>query len=126
MLNEIWEKHVPIYFHCMTGKDRTGVGAMVILLALGVKDEEIRKDYLLSNLYRKQALEESLAEVEVQAKDHPELKQLITIQDGVAEETYDTVMDSILNKYGNFDAYLENEYGLDEEKCRKLRDFYLE
>ena len=53
MLNEIWEKHVPIYFHCMTGKDRTGVGAMVILLALGVKDEEIRKDYLLSNLYRK-------------------------------------------------------------------------
>ena len=126
MLKEIWERHVPIYFHCMTGKDRTGVGAMVILLALGVKNEEIRKDYLLSNLYRKEVLEESLAQVEEEAKDHPELKQLITIQDGVAEETYDTVMDSILHRYGNFDAYLEKEYGLDKEKRRKLRDFYLE
>lgn len=126
MLKEIWEKHVPIYFHCMTGKDRTGVGAMIILLALGVKDEEIRKDYLLSNLYRKQILKESLADVETEAEGHPELKKLITIQDGVLEETYDTVMNSILERYGNFDVYLEKEYGLNEEKLQKMRDFYLE
>ena len=40
MLKEIEDRHVPIYFHCMTGKDRTGVGAMIILMALGVKEEE--------------------------------------------------------------------------------------
>ena len=126
MMKEIWERHVPIYFHCMTGKDRTGVAAMIILMALGVKQDEIKKDYLLSNLYRKRILEESLADIEAEAKDYPELKQLITIQDGVAEETFDTVMNSILQKYGNVDTYLEKDYGLDEEKRQKLRDFYLE
>ena len=98
---------------------------MIILMALGVKQDEIKKDYLLSNLYRKQILEESLADIEAEAKDHPELKKLIMIQDGVAEETFDTVMNSILQRYGNFDTYLEKEYGLDEEKRRELRDFYL-
>ena len=126
MLKEIRERHVPIYFHCMTGKDRTGVGAMIILMALGVKEDEIRKDYLLSNLYRKEILEESLADVEEEAKDHPELKKLITIQDGVLEETFDTVMHTILERYGNTDAYLEKEYGLNAERRQKLRDFYLE
>ena len=126
MMNEIWEGHVPIYFHCMTGKDRTGVAAMILLMALGVKQDEIRKDYLLSNIYRKEILEESLADVEAEAKDHPELKRLITIQDGVLEETYDTVIQSILERYGDTDSYLEKEYGLDEEKRRKLRDLYLE
>ncbi|MBQ1306573.1 MAG: tyrosine-protein phosphatase [Erysipelotrichaceae bacterium] len=51
---------------------------------------------------------------------------MITIQDGVLEETFDTVMNSILEKYGNTDAYLEKEYCLDEEKRREMRDFYLE
>ena len=126
MMKEIWERHVPIYFHCMTGKDRTGVGAMIILMALGVKEEEIRKDYLLSNLYRKEILEESLADIKEEAKDHPELKKLITIQDGVLEETFDTVMNTILERYENTDTYLEKEYSLDAEKRQKMRDFYLE
>ena len=126
MLKEIWERHVPIYFHCMTGKDRTGVGAMIILMVLGVKEEEIRKDYLLSNLYRKEILDESLADIELEAEDHPELKKLITIQYGVLEETFDTVMNTILERYGNLDAYLEKEYGLNAEKRQKTRDFYLE
>ncbi|MBQ6478653.1 MAG: tyrosine-protein phosphatase [Erysipelotrichaceae bacterium] len=126
MLKEIWERHVPIYFHCMTGKDRTGVAAMIILMALGIKEEEIRKDYLLSNLYRKKILEESLADIETEAKGHPELKKLITIQDGVAEETFDTVVNAIIGKYGNYDRYLEEEYGLDKDKREKMKDFYLE
>lgn len=31
----------PILFHCSAGKDRTGVAAMLILLALGASDETI-------------------------------------------------------------------------------------
>ena len=29
-------RRVPVLFHCSCGKDRTGIGAMLILLALGV------------------------------------------------------------------------------------------
>ena len=126
MMDQICQGNVPIYFHCMTGKDRTGIAAMVILLALGVKEDEIMKDYLLSNEFRKQVLEESLAAVAEDGKDHPELSELITIQDGVLQRTMETVMAAIRERYGSYDVYLEKEYGLDEEKRGKLRDLYLE
>ncbi len=43
----------PILFHCSAGKDRTGVAAMLILLALGASDETICADYERTNLCRK-------------------------------------------------------------------------
>ena len=41
-----------ILFHCTAGKDRTGVAAMLILLALGASDETICADYARTNLCR--------------------------------------------------------------------------
>jgi protein-tyrosine phosphatase len=38
----------PVLFHCSAGKDRTGVAAMLLLSALGVDDQTIINDYLLS------------------------------------------------------------------------------
>jgi protein-tyrosine phosphatase len=39
----------PIYFHCTWGRDRTGILAAVILLALGAARETILDEYLLSS-----------------------------------------------------------------------------
>ena len=126
LMNLIAEKKVPVYFHCMTGKDRTGMAALVILLALGVKEAEIRKDYLLSNEFRREILQKSLDEVSAVIKDHPEMAELITIMDGVREETLNIVENAILEKYGTYETYLEKEYGLNEEIRAELRDYYLE
>ncbi len=126
LMRQFEEGRLPIYFHCATGKDRTGVAAMIILMALGVKEEEIRKDYLVSNVFRKEALEESLATVSGLSQEHPEIARLITIMDGVLEETFDTVITSIREKYRDFDAYLSCEYGLDEQKLMLLRNRYLD
>jgi protein-tyrosine phosphatase len=38
----------PVYFHCTWGRDRTGVVGAVLLLALGVKREDILLEYSLS------------------------------------------------------------------------------
>jgi len=38
----------PVLFHCAAGKDRTGVVAALVLSVLGVEDEQIVEDYLLS------------------------------------------------------------------------------
>ena len=43
----------PLVFHCMAGKDRTGVLAAVALSILGVSDEDIIDDYTLSAPYIK-------------------------------------------------------------------------
>ena len=39
----------PIYFHCTWGRDRTGVLAAVILLALGATHEDIMREYMFSS-----------------------------------------------------------------------------
>ena len=40
----------PMLFHCSNGKDRTGVAAMLILLALGIPEEIVKEDYMQSNI----------------------------------------------------------------------------
>lgn len=42
---------LPAVFHCYAGKDRTGVLAAVILGLLGVSQEDIVQDYVLTNNY---------------------------------------------------------------------------
>ena len=115
----------------MLGLATTGVGMLVvffgliILMALGVKKEEIRKDYLLSNTYRQKILEKTLAKVADIAKEHPEINELLTLQDGVREKTFDIVISSIKEKYGNDREYLYKEFALDEETLNGLREKYL-
>jgi protein-tyrosine phosphatase len=39
----------PVVMHCTAGKDRTGIAAALLLLALGVPRDVVEQDYLLSN-----------------------------------------------------------------------------
>jgi protein-tyrosine phosphatase len=39
----------PTVFHCTAGKDRTGFAAALLLKALGVHDDDVMHDYLLTN-----------------------------------------------------------------------------
>ncbi len=39
----------PLLVHCAAGKDRTGILAALVLLALGVDEETVMEDYLLTN-----------------------------------------------------------------------------
>ena len=52
----------PILIHCTAGKDRTGVAAMLILLALGASDETICADYAHTNLCRAAEIEKAMAD----------------------------------------------------------------
>ena len=56
MFEDIIAGNVPILFHCSAGKDRTGIAAILILLALGVDEETAIYDYMLTNEYRKDML----------------------------------------------------------------------
>jgi protein-tyrosine phosphatase len=44
---------LPALIHCTSGKDRTGFGIAVLMLALGVPRETILEDYVLTNHYRR-------------------------------------------------------------------------
>ena len=45
------EDRAPLVIHCTAGKDRTGFACALILHALGVPDEVIAEDYLLTNQF---------------------------------------------------------------------------
>jgi protein-tyrosine phosphatase len=45
------EDSAPLVIHCTAGKDRTGFACALILHALGVTDEVISEDYLLTNRF---------------------------------------------------------------------------
>jgi protein-tyrosine phosphatase len=40
----------PLLFHCSAGRDRTGVGAAILLEMLGVSRERILEDFMVSNI----------------------------------------------------------------------------
>ncbi|MFN3642883.1 MAG: tyrosine-protein phosphatase [Gemmobacter sp.] len=44
---------LPLLIHCTSGKDRTGIAAAAILLALGTPRDVILADYALTNTYRR-------------------------------------------------------------------------
>src|SRR5664279_3508959 len=49
------EDRAPLVIHCTAGKDRTGFACALILYALGVPDEVIAEDYLLTNRFYRRA-----------------------------------------------------------------------
>jgi len=44
------ERAAPLVFHCIAGKDRTGVVSALVLALLGVPDDDIADDYTLSEV----------------------------------------------------------------------------
>ena len=126
MFNEILKGSVPILIHCATGKDRTGVACMCLLMALGCERETVLKDYLLSNVYRRERIDKVMARNQDRIALHPELKELIQMKEGVSERTGNEVLDEVERRYPDYDTFLKEEYGLDAEKLAYLRKTYTE
>lgn len=113
-------RQVPLLFHCTCGKDRTGIAAMLILLALGASRETALADYMRTNEYRRAIIEASL-----QGKSAEERRLLLSVE-GVDEAMGAGAIDEILVRYPSYEAYFAAEYGLDAARLADLRDFYLE
>lgn len=115
------EQHqVPLLFHCTCGKDRTGIAAMLILLALGVSRQDALWDYMLTNTYRREIIEASLR------GKSPEERRLLLSVEGVDEAMGAGAIDEILVRFPSYEAYFAQEYGLDASRLAALRDYYLE
>ena len=116
----------PILFHCTAGKDRTGVAAMLILLALGASDKTIAEDFEKTNIWRRPELEAVWAEHAEEIAADPARKDFYLGVFGVHPESAPFVLSIIRERYGSADAYLEAEYGLTPARLMRLRRMYLE
>ena len=120
------EDEVPLLFHCTSGKDRTGIAAMLILLALGASRETAIADYLETNRCRAEEFRKLEAARGSLKETHPEEWELLVIGFGVLQKFIEAALDAIIERYGTWDAYFESEFGLDRQRLQNLRDKYLE
>lgn len=115
------EEDRALMFHCTAGKDRTGVGAALILYALGVSEEDIITDYELTNEYRK-ALNERTIKL-MTSQGVPENAARIVM--AAKKEYLKAAFESIAAKYGSLDNFLTHEIGLGAEQWIRLKSKFL-
>ena len=115
--------HRPLVIHCTAGKDRTGLAAALMLLALGVPEETVIADYTLSN----QAFD-ILA-----GRMRPEMERLYAFGFGEVQvrpfllaeaRTLAGALAHLRRRYGSVEWYLLRA-GLDEATLERLRETLL-
>jgi protein-tyrosine phosphatase len=112
-----------LVFHCTAGKDRTGIGAALILYSLGVPYETIMDDYKATNYYRT-AENVKMEKMMVKAMNIDE-----TVAKNVMAanpEYLDATFSQIKKQYGSVDNYLKTQIGLTNDDIKKLKKKFLE
>ncbi|MBR4553965.1 MAG: tyrosine-protein phosphatase [Ruminococcus sp.] len=116
-----------LLFHCNQGKDRTGVTALLILSALGVSEDVIVSDYMLTNVFNRQRIEGERRMLEASGKISPDkIDTYLMAMDCVKESTMTSLLAHIKERYGSVTDYIINELGVTESEIELLRDKFLE
>ena len=126
MMRAILRQDVPLLFHCTTGKDRTGIAAMVVLYALGADDAVMMADYLLSNEYRRACIEDFLKPENLRDPEDEACRKLAFMRGGVLEEMGRCALEEIHKRYDSPEAYVFNEFEWNKNELEEVRNRYLE
>lgn len=118
LFRHLLESDGAFLLHCSAGKDRTGFGAALILSAIGVDEDTIVQDYLLTNqaecLFR--FMGERMRGHYGDKLDDGSLEAIT----GVREEYLRAALDEVRTRHGSVDGYLE-EIGVGEAERAELR-----
>jgi protein-tyrosine phosphatase len=110
------ENGAPLVVHCTAGKDRTGFACALILHALGVPEDVIAEDYLLTNRFYRRDPSAS--------PDLPEdvRQALASVEASFLAAAFEAIRDG----YGDLENYFSEGLGLGPRKRAALEACYLE
>lgn len=119
------DETVPHLFHCTSGKDRTGFGASIFLLAMGVDRSVVQEDFLLSNAILEDYNTARIAEIDrrVPGKIDETLFRKIL---GVSQDTIEASFAEMEAQYGSIDGFIRDGLGIDDATRQALRNKFLE
>lgn len=103
------EKDIPLMFHCSAGKDRTGMAAALFLYSLGVDEETILNDYLLSNTYLSDKYASLIAE-------YPRMEPLFVVK----PEFLKAGIEQMKKDHGSIENYLTKVLNVDLKRMKEL------
>jgi len=121
----------PLLFHCMGGKDRTGFVAGVLLRLLGVGQEEVMADYLLTNEIlgdrmarradqaRQRIAQRSGVEPDQVDERHLEgIRAMLYTRPSFLQASFDAVTD----KFGTWETFRRDGLGIDDVRFSAFLD----
>jgi len=116
LFGHLLEDRAPLVIHCTAGKDRTGFASALILHALGVPDDIIAEDYLLTNQHYKRDA--------TAATDLPDdVRNAI----GSVETSYlAAAFEAVGEEYGDLETYLRDGLKLGTAERTALQARYLQ
>jgi len=102
--------------HCTAGKDRTGFAVALILNALGVPEQVISEDYLLTNrFYRRDP------------NSAPDLPADVRQAIGSVEASFLAAgFEAVATQYGDLESYFRDGLGLGPQERSELKQRYLQ
>lgn len=110
------ESDEPTVFHCTAGKDRTGFAAALLLHALGLPEDEVMRDYLLTN-------DRLLVPAVWRSGLPPEVMEVLW---RVEPEFLQAALDEADRRHGSLDGYLREALGVRDAERERLRALYLD
>src|SRR5579871_4027844 len=109
------EDKAPLVIHCTAGKDRTGFACALVLHALGVPDELISDDYLLTNRFYQRDPSAS-----------PDLPDDVRRAIGSVEASFLAAgFEAVRADYGSLESYFGDGLGLGTPERSELKARYL-
>lgn len=114
-----------ILYHCNGGKDRTGITTLFILTLLGVSEEDILKDFAMSDYFNRH-YNRSRKLLMLLLFPVPKFVRILTSMLHAKRIYLENMIAAINEKYGSVLNYLKEAIHIDEEKQNKLKLLYLE
>jgi len=124
-LRGLIDEDAPTLFHCTAGKDRAGFAAAISLIALGVSREDVIKDYMKTNAFTEDRIEEILDQIKLMSlyqADAEILRPLI----GVEQIYIETAFETAEEQYGSLENFIRDGLNISDEDIQKLRNKFLE
>jgi protein-tyrosine phosphatase len=107
-----------LLFHCAGGRDRTGMGAALVLSALGVDKAIVLKDYVATAVYLKR--DQTAQFSQQNGMTSAQMTEMIA-----SPKYLELFFGTIDKKYGSMDKFLAQEMELTPEKRAILQAKYL-
>ena len=115
----------PALFHCTAGKDRAGFAAAITLIALGVSKEDVINDYMKTNQFTKDRIEEIIGQIKLMTLYQTDAEILRPLL-GVEREYIETAFQTAEEKYGSLENFIRNGLNISDEDIQKLRNKFIE
>ena len=115
----------PALFHCTAGKDRAGFAAAITLIALGVSKEDVIKDYMKTNQFTEERIEEIISQIELMTLYQTDAEVLRPLL-GVEREYIETAFQTAEDEYGSLMNFIRHGLNISDDDLQKLRTKFLE